>query len=355
MKHAEELLSDESFQRWLEGNADKREIKQWQFWLNESNENKELFEKAQQIWFGADISTINPPGINSAWEKLKHRTILKETESETAKGKSRANILPFKSRSRKVIWQRYIPLTAAASLLFIIFLKFDLFTKKEDQQFSLLQTGYGQRVEMTLTDGSKIILNANSSLKYPAKWTNETKRRFELTGEAYFQVTNQLAGPQDDFIVSTTDGFIRVMGTEFAVYERGSGTRVALVEGKVEAGSYDIVKNDKKNLPKTILKPGQVLQFESGSDLLTPKNVNILPYTTWFEKRLVFHFTPLSEIVQRIEETFDIKVKVTDPELLKVTFSGSVENTSLEVIANSLAKGLGISVDQDSLNIIFKK
>ena len=114
--------------------------------------------------------------------------------------------------------------------------KFGILTQNDSLRFATLHTAFGQRKELTLPDGSKIILNANSTLKYPAEWNAGTPRRFELAGEASFEVVDRPEGLQDDFIVYTEDGFVSVLGTQFVVAERGAGTRVVLGEGKVGAG-----------------------------------------------------------------------------------------------------------------------
>ena len=137
--------------------------------------------------------------------------------------------------------------------------------------------------------------------------------------------------------------------------ERGAGTRVVLVEGIVEAGSFGQQQNRASFLAKTEMTPGQLLEFEFGSKLLPLMNVDVLPYTSWYLERLLFRSTPLTDIIKRLEETFGANIAVTDSDVLDLTFSGSIENTNLEVIARSLGEALNLTVKQDSLNIIFEK
>ncbi|MFQ5706702.1 MAG: FecR family protein [bacterium] len=225
----------------------------------------------------------------------------------------------------------------------------------KSDRLQMVSTNYGQRATLRLPEGTKIVLNANSTLKYPAVWNGQTARELQLHGEAYFDVADRPEGPQDDFIVLTDDGFIRVVGTKFVVYERGNGTRVVLEKGGVEVTPVDTSALRPLPAAKVLLTPGHLLYFKKGTHFLRPISVNVLPYMTWWLDQIVLQETPFAEIVQRLEETYGVKVEVRDKELLKRTLSGSIENRNLEIITDALAKALRVSVHREGETIIFYK
>ncbi|MFQ5677149.1 MAG: FecR family protein, partial [bacterium] len=223
------------------------------------------------------------------------------------------------------------------------------------ESYQLISTEYGQRATIRLPDGTKIVLNANSTLRYPAVWKQSSTHRLELTGEAYFAVTKSRDVPRDEFNVHTADGTITVTGTRFVVYERGSGTRVVVEEGGVEVSSYDTRVVDLDSLSKTRLTPGHLLQFTKGKQTLKSVSVNIKPFVTWWKKAMILEQTPFKDILQRLEETYGVQVIVSDKRLLQKTLSGSIENQNLGVVTDALANALKVPVRREGALIIFGK
>ncbi|HDZ11862.1 MAG TPA: DUF4974 domain-containing protein, partial [Bacteroidetes bacterium] len=176
----------------------------------------------------------------------------------------------------------------------------------------------------------------------------------DLHGEAYFTVTSQAKGPQHDFIVKTVDGEVKVIGTRFAVYERGRGTRVVVEKGCVKVlAASDTGRSNRTFSASAFLRPGYLLQFSRGNQSLRPQAVNVKVYTSWRDDEFVFDHTPFRDIVRRIEETYGVHIKVSDKTLLKRSLSGSIENSSLQIITTALAKALQIPVHYEGKNIIF--
>src|SRR5690606_15777064 len=104
----------------------------------------------------------------------------------------------------------------------------------KNQSSSWLQctTGYGETRKINLPDGSLVVLNANSELKYESNWQQAPMREVWLQGEAFFEVVKTTEEKQ--FIVHTGSLDVEVLGTQFNVHNRHQKVQVVLSSGKVK-------------------------------------------------------------------------------------------------------------------------
>jgi len=160
----------------------------------------------------------------------------------------------------------------------------------------------GSRViDMTLADGSRVWLNAGSSITYPVAFTGN-ERKVNITGEAYFEVAHNVSKP---FYVSKGDVNVQVLGTHFNVnaYDDEENIKVTLLEGKVR------VTNSQSPIPNSIvLKPGQQA-VSHDSRFITHENIDLEAVMAW--KNGLFHFQEASieTIMQELARWYDIDVR----------------------------------------------
>ncbi len=350
------LLLDESFHDWLLGNASPSDLKKWDAWRNRSTENEELYLKAAEFLESIRFNAAEGPAIDSEWSKLKEKLRLDKGAGEAAQAFSPLSGL-YPPRRKYDSWIRFAAVAFAATTLTALIMLVNFSQKEagisERDSYQLISTEYGQRATIRLPEGTRIVLNANSTLRYPAVWTQSSTRRFELKGEAYFAVAKSFDVPRNEFFVHTTDGTIMVTGTRFVVHERGGGTRVVVEEGGVEVSSDDTRLVDLESLTKTKLTPGHLLQFTKGKQTLKPVSVNIESFVTWWKNAMILEQTPFKEISQRLEETYGVRVEVSDKRLLQRTLSGSIENQNLAVVTDALANALEVPVRREGALIIF--
>lgn len=354
IQEVESLLSDESFQRWLSGNAGSEENEQWIAWLRERPEHQETYEQALALWKMANFRSAALPDIEQELQKLRVRLHLPAAKTASIRPLAARRAAVHKKHDRLLVWARFGAMAIAASLLLFWLwrsLPFQIPSNELAQQ--VVATDFGQRARINLPDSTTIILNAHSRLRYPAAWSATTARKFELQGEAYFDVASRPEGPQHDFIVHTADGHIQVVGTRFVVHERGWGTRVVVEEGGVHVSVADSTAAEDTPAAKILLNPKQMLQFQKGDSVLRPHVVNLGLYTTWWRDELVLEDTPFEHIIRRLEETYGVKVEVKDKRLLQRTLSGSMENRNLDVITKALAQALRTSVSRQGQIVIF--
>lgn len=167
-------------------------------------------------------------------------------------------------------------------------------------QYNTLTVPRGSKiVELTLTDGSKVVLNSASSITFPTAFTGN-KRKVVITGEAYFEVAHDKSKP---FVVVKGDAEIEVLGTHFNVnaYDDEDAINVTLLEGSVRVSA----SNKTQNL---ILKPGQMARITSKLDLLP--NVNINEVMAWKEGKFKFGESASIETVMRqLSRWYDVQVE----------------------------------------------
>lgn len=184
----------------------------------------------------------------------------------------------------------------------------------KDTLYHMVEVPRGGEYHLTLSDGSRVWLNAESRLTYPATF-GTSERRVRLEGEAYFEVEPG----KGRFVVEAGDMSVRVLGTAFNVnaYKNETATRTTLVHGKVE------VLTAKDDLQR-ILAPGEQAIFDRGSRQLEVKQVNTDLYTRWIKGQFVFRDTPLRDIMRTLARWYEMEYEFTDPELESLCFYGVI-------------------------------
>ena len=171
-------------------------------------------------------------------------------------------------------------------------------SKADANLFNTLSTPTGGQYNIVLADGTKVYLNAVSSIKYPTQF-NGDQRIVELDGEAYFEVAKNKNKP---FIVKSGDQDIEVLGTHFNVhaYDNESVVKTTLLEGSV-AVNY---KNQ-----KAILKPGQQSNVSDKFNKITIKQVDTEAAIAWKNGRFKFDNADLKTVMRQLERWYGIKVE----------------------------------------------
>lgn len=168
----------------------------------------------------------------------------------------------------------------------------------------------GQRARLTLPDGSKVWLNAGSTLSYPSVFGAE--RRVHLSGEGFFEVARDANAP---FIVSTGSIDIKALGTQFNVfsYPTSDYISVYLKEGSVKAYSANAEESG------VILKPDERLIQQNG--LFRVETVPSDPLL-WREGIYTFNKQKLGDMVKLLELYYDVDIVVKDKEILNYEYTG---------------------------------
>lgn len=159
---------------------------------------------------------------------------------------------------------------------------------------------------ISLPDGTRITLNRYSSITYPKKF--KERREVSLNGEAYFEVEHDSRHP---FVVNTSTIKVEDLGTRFNIsaYRESSTIRTALIEGSV-----NVIDNiHRKSL---LLKPGETALYNKKSQQLSQQRVkHISEDIAWRNGSFVFEYSSISEVAERLSNSFNVTIKITDHSL----------------------------------------
>lgn len=166
--------------------------------------------------------------------------------------------------------------------------------------YNMIEVPKSGKYQIVLSDGTKVWLNAASSLKFPVAFTGK-ERRVELTGEGYFEVAKNIEMP---FHVNADGVDVAVLGTHFNVraYSDEPAIKATLLEGSVQVSN---------NSSKAVLKPGEQAQIknESGLQNITiVKNADVEKVVGWRNGLFIFRDDDVKDIMKALESWYDIKV-----------------------------------------------
>lgn len=237
-------------------------------------------------------------------------------------------------------------------------------------------TSFSEHRELELPDGSRIILNANSTLSL-AKGFNHSNRNVTLEGEAFFDIHKNTGIP---FIIHTDALDVRVVGTTFNIkaYPNESRITASLIQGSIEA----TIKKGRKE--KISMKPNDKLIVHRISDAKGSKNTFSSPAgktgrhtlhdrpfeldrvvlvglndeiteTLWTNQKLAFHNEPLSSIALTLQRWFNVKIEIIGDRLGNRTYTGTFnDDESVENILNALRISGPFSYSRTASGIIIE-
>lgn len=184
---------------------------------------------------------------------------------------------------------------------------------KTQTALNTIETPRGGQYQVNLPDGTKVWLNAASSLSFPARFSG-FQRKVILKGEAYFEVAKNKSMP---FIVNSSKQKIEVLGTHFNIsaYTDENRIKTTLAEGSVKVS---LIEN---NLEQQILKPGQQAIADNHIKVIP---VDIEEALAWKDGLFMFNNEDLENIMKKVERWYDVKVDFQENDLRNKHFSGTV-------------------------------
>jgi ferric-dicitrate binding protein FerR (iron transport regulator) len=236
-------------------------------------------------------------------------------DDETAKESFRIFTRRLQAKQRKLFLIKIGKIAAVVLALIVSTVFATLYFAENSTRNTAFNTLYvpaGQRAQITLQDGTTVWLNAKSTLRYPSRFAGK-ERKVTLTGEAFFDVAKNSRKP---FIVESQDIRLKVLGTQFNVYNYPDVgySRIALIEGSVKI-SWNANESD-----HVMLKPSQELVLQGGEALISEiTNPN---YFLWKDGIYSFDNESLLEIIQKLQLYYDVTIKVEDPEIFNVRYTG---------------------------------
>ncbi|MDP4187414.1 MAG: FecR family protein [Bacteroidota bacterium] len=349
----------------ITGKSDVQSKQKLELWLNESEENREIFDQIKDIWQTAALSQnkeqFNP---DEAWERVRNRIRALNTTKIEPKVENR--------------WAVQLLKIAAVFVIAFFIGKYsgifqnpkageglnEISNWNKKGNFIEVRAPKGSKAEIVLFDGTRVNLNANSSLKY-SKQYNINNREVYLEGEAYFQVAKNKKIP---FIVKTSDVNIRAVGTAFNVkaYPEEKKIETTLVNGIVE------IRINKAKIgedAKLTLKPNQVAEFIKGTEnlgisnrtmataskitekkeeaphIIVIQNIDPVVYTSWKDKKWIIEHESLGDLSIQLERRYDVCIKFKCESIKNYKVTGKLNDETLQQVLDAIK--LTVPIDYD--------
>jgi transmembrane sensor len=212
---------------------------------------------------------------------------------------------------------------------------------------SEITTRNGSRTKVVLPDGTKVWLNAGSTLTYDREF-GDTNRAVKLVGEGYFDVVRNESKP---FLIHTEAMDIRVLGTIFNVksYPEEDMTEATLIKGSIEVQLKDcatdriilkpneklVVSNEKTVLPTVPERAGTNNTTAEAQREFSIRHLNYFSRdstileTSWVENRLVFEDESFAELAAKFERWYGVEFRFKDQDVQRFRFTGSFDTETL--------------------------
>ena len=286
----------------LTGEATTEEKDQLTNWIGQSPANQSLFNEYKRIFENCQ-SYFPATEISADREKVKDQ------------------IIEQLSRPAKRVGINFWLIRVAAILVMPLMLGIGWYLGSweisSETQLCEVTTPKGQISRCVLSDGTKVWLNAGSTLKYDPALRGET-REVSLDGEAFFEVSKNTSKP---FIVTTELVQVKVLGTIFNLkaYSGEKSVEATLEEGRIE---FTIGGSTTKPIE---LKPGEQVVFDKIEKKITQGKVETYLHTAWKDGKYVFKNADLATIIIELEKLYDVRIHLKNDSLRKLHFRGMFE------------------------------
>ena len=312
-------MDRETLYKFFEGAASYEEEVRIRQWMEHSPENRREFLKERKIFDSmlllGDEKTIE--------EKMRH-----------------------KSWSLSSLGTELIKIAVAVAVTLGLSLLYQFVSDKNGVvPMQSIYVPTGQRVNITLSDGTNVWLNACSEMTYPASFSEDI-RRVSLKGEAYFDVSKDVEHP---FVVQTKKCDIKVLGTEFNVRvneaESDCEFSAALLEGSIE------LTNKMEPGPSIRLAPMQKAEWTGGK--MVVESIRNLDDYRWKEGLICFEDIRFADLMKRFEKTYDIRIVIQNKSLHDYKCSGKCRvSDGVDFILQVLQRRTRITLSRSDDNTI---
>lgn len=324
-----DFVKDESFQEWCM----YPQGKQGQFWTRWTRENPDQqaeIQKAKQLIVAlresdADVSDSK---IDQLWDAIQADT--RETLVAS---------LPKSRKSILVRWSRI----AAMWIGVVMAVSLGIYWINNQATTVTFTTAYGEVKSIALPDGSRVVINGNSSLSYREKDFNADTRIVNLVGEAFFSVSH--TPDHKRFVVQTGEDMdVEVLGTKFTLTSRPMKKQVVLEEGRVKVSD------------SIYLNPGELVAWDADASGWREEQVQDPGrYGSFKENKLIFRKTPLQEVARVLEDTYGYRITFVNPALAGKHFTGSCAADDIPLLLRSIEKAFGVAVEKNDRHIAIGK
>lgn len=222
--------------------------------------------------------------------------------------------------------------------------------KAKELVYNEVTVPYGKKFTLILSDGTRAHLNAGSSLRYPVEFIKENKRQIFLSGEGYFDVTEDKERP---FVINANQLNVRVLGTSFnlSAYPEDEIIRTVLVEGSV--GFYE--ENTDYDERATKLAPGHMAVWDRTDKSMKVSEINTQLFTGWMDGRVIFSHMPFEDIIKKLERNYNVEIENRYKALNKIRFNASFDTETITEVFEAFNKNYPLKFEVVGKKVIIDK
>jgi transmembrane sensor len=332
----EELLLDESFLDYCTNKNSPHKAK-WDLIHLSDPEQARLMEEAQELLqvLGPQLSAGE---VTAEVDKFRQQLMMQTGENLQAFNQQQIR----RRKIRRIAWASA---GLAACIAMITFFTWPL-TGKSPAPLAVFaySTDFGERKQLQLPDGSKVILNSNTLLTYKADY-NEEDRQLELLGEAYFEVAKDA---EKKFIVHSNGFSTTAIGTAFYVHGRqpAQSYSVDLIEGKVS------LQNGSGS--PLLLQAGEAATWSGSGNLFDKKAFDTRLLRQWIEGKLTFQKADSREVLQHLAQWYGVEINDQRKKPGTITITGDYSDKPLEDILKAICFSLSCKYTIEENRIIIQ-
>lgn len=319
--------------RKLEGSISDSEMEELDNWRKSDPKNETEFQILCLAWDNSNLKIEVPElDLNSEFAVLENLIAKGEVEETEPIQLS----IPRKDKPKSKI--NWLAIAAAFVLLFGAGAVVKLLNQ-DNLDWKLIEA-QNEIMFLSLEDGSTVKLHPNSTLRYPEVF-GEEERIVELSGEAFFEISENKAKP---FVVETEWERITVLGTSFNVREaaKENQTSVFVLTGKVSFES-----KEGKGL---VLLPGEEGKYTRTKKQLV-KKTNVLPNAiSWISNELVFNDSPLKDALEEIGHYYNIEIDASELDVKDCLLTAHFNNQTIQNVLETLKLTFNLTVEVEKEN-----
>lgn len=304
-------MNEDLLIKFLTRTADEQELQEIARWIGSDKKRADELFAMEHLWsLRNELKYSDKKSLEQAYEEL--RAQLKLDHKHMEENRKHSHLFSFVG-----VFLKYAAIIILVSLISIEMYRYVVSERELVLTENCIQVPSGQRVLVTLSDGTKVWLNARSEFSYPSRFPKD-ERCVYLKGEGFFEVAHDADKP---FVVQGGLLDIKVLGTKFNLrsYENEENS-VTLMEGKVEVGIAD-------NQERLTLSSKEQAIYSPGTGIRVNKDVDTDMWRAWIKGELIFRDQPLETICNELERKFNVRIDIQDPFLAKELFTCHFDET----------------------------
>ncbi len=315
----------------LNGEIAPEETEQLESWIQQSVENRTEYEECRKILEKTDLwiqaKKFDP---ENAWNAVGSKINSEQGRSTTM--------------ARRVYQQFYKYAAIIVIALLLGSLAYFIGTNTITTHHEIVSAEKQVVNEYVLPDGTRVSLNSQSKLVFPAKFNGDV-REVSLTGEAFFNVT---PNPEKPFVILAGNAQVKVLGTSFNVraYPENETVEVVVETGKVQFSEQAV--SAETGFKSVYLTPGEKGILVSRRHI-PEKTLNTdRNFLAWKTRYLVFNETPLNEVVSHLENVYHVQVSLKDKQLKDLRLTATFDQKSIQFVLDVVRLTFDLNLEQEN-------